>query len=204
MNGHSGTGKVAISKTNLPGKEIIPPPVVCHHCPCCCYPCHCHLPPSPSPLPLPHHHLPSCLPPLFVDCCVPVAITVTITIIVAIAITVTVAIAIAITIAVALTVAVTIAIAIAVDLAVGTLEGGYVRNVSLTRIPQTQSTSPVACAATLTESTDTYYSKVTWIPTWSELTSSLKDLGKITLMPFFPHLLVWINNYLEQPFVYVV
>jgi hypothetical protein len=33
---------------------------------------------------------------------------------------------------------------------VGTLEGGYVHNVPLPRIPQRQSTSPVACAATLT------------------------------------------------------
>jgi hypothetical protein len=37
---------------------------------------------------------------------------------------------------------------------------------------------------TLTESTDTYYSMVPWIPTWSELTSSLKGLGKTTTMPF--------------------
>ncbi len=47
---------------------------------------------------------------------------------------------------------------------VGTLEGGCICNVLLPRIPLRQSTSPVACAATLTESTDTYYSKVPWIP----------------------------------------
>ncbi len=67
---------------------------------------------------------------------------------------------------------------------VGTLEGGYVCNVPLTRIPQRQSTSPVACAATLIESTDTYYSKAPRILTWSELTSSLKGLGKTTILPF--------------------
>jgi hypothetical protein len=73
---------------------------------------------------------------------------------------------------------------------VGTLKGGYVRNVPLPRIPQRQSTSPVACAATLTESTDTHYSKVPRIPTWSEITSSLKGLGKTEIMPFFPRWLV--------------
>jgi hypothetical protein len=73
---------------------------------------------------------------------------------------------------------------------VGTLEGGYVRNVPLPRIPQRQSTSPVACAATLTESTDTYYSKVPRIPTWSVLTSSLEGLGKTTIMPCLPCWLV--------------
>ncbi len=70
---------------------------------------------------------------------------------------------------------------------VGTLEGGYVHNIPLPRIPQRQSTIPVACAATITESTDTYYSKVSRIPMWSELTSSLEGLGKTTSMPFFPH-----------------
>jgi hypothetical protein len=178
MIGHSGTQIVAISKTNLPGKEIIPPPIVCHH------PCRRRPPPLPSPLPLPHHHFPSCLPPLFVDCCVAVAVTLTVAIVIAIAVAITVAITIAITIAVALAVAITITISVAVALAVGTLEGGYVHNGPLPRIPQTQSTSPVACAATLTESTDIYYSKVTRIPTWSELRSSLKDLGKTSLMPF--------------------
>jgi hypothetical protein len=68
---------------------------------------------------------------------------------------------------------------------VGTLEGGYVRNVPLPRILLRQSTSPVVCAATLTESTDTYYSKVPWIPTWSEITTSLKGLGKTAIMLFF-------------------
>jgi hypothetical protein len=67
---------------------------------------------------------------------------------------------------------------------VGTLEGGYVCNVPLPRIPQRQSTSPVACAATLTESTGTYYSKVPRIPTLSELTSSLEGLDKTTILPF--------------------
>ena len=69
---------------------------------------------------------------------------------------------------------------------VGTLEGGYVRNVPLPRIPLRQSTSPLACAATLTESTETYCSKVPRIPTWNELTSSLEGLGKTKSMPFFP------------------
>jgi hypothetical protein len=73
---------------------------------------------------------------------------------------------------------------------VGTLEGGYVRNVPLPRIPQRQSTSPVAYDATLTESTDTYNSKAPQIPTWSELTSSLEGLGKTTSMSFFHHWLV--------------
>ncbi len=73
---------------------------------------------------------------------------------------------------------------------VGTLEGGYVRNVPLPRIPLRQSTRPVACAATLTESTDTYYSRVLQIPNWSEITSSLKGLGKSAIMPFLPRQLV--------------
>jgi hypothetical protein len=47
--------------------------------------------------------------------------------------------------------------------------------------------SPVACAATLTESTDTHYSKIPWIP---ELASSLEGLGKTTSMTFFPCWLV--------------
>ncbi len=67
---------------------------------------------------------------------------------------------------------------------VGTLEGGYICNVLLPRIPLRQSTSPVACAATLTKSTDTYYSKVPRIPTWSEITSSHNGLGKTAIMPF--------------------
>jgi hypothetical protein len=61
---------------------------------------------------------------------------------------------------------------------------------TLPRIPQRQSISPVACAATLTESTDTYYSKVPRIPMWSELTSSIKGLGKTTIMLFSPRWLV--------------
>ncbi len=73
---------------------------------------------------------------------------------------------------------------------VGTLEGGYECNVPLPRIPLRQSTSPVACAATLTESTCTYYSKVPRIPTWSEITSSLEGLGKTAIMPFPPRWLV--------------
>jgi hypothetical protein len=68
---------------------------------------------------------------------------------------------------------------------VGTLEGGYIRNVPLSRIPLRQTTSPVACAASLTESTDTYTSKVPWISMWSEITSSLEGLGKTAIMPFF-------------------
>ncbi len=67
---------------------------------------------------------------------------------------------------------------------VGTLEGGYVCNVPLPRIPLRQSTSPVASAATLTESTDTYYSKVPRIPMWSEIASSLEGLDKTVIMPF--------------------
>jgi hypothetical protein len=70
---------------------------------------------------------------------------------------------------------------------VGTLEGGHVRDVPLPRIPLRQSTIPVACAATLTEFTDTYYSRVPWIPTGSEITSSLEGLGKTAIMPFSPH-----------------
>jgi hypothetical protein len=73
---------------------------------------------------------------------------------------------------------------------IGTLEGGYVRNVPLPRILLRQSASRVACAATLTESTDTYYSKVPWIPTSSEITRSLEGLGKTAIMPFFPCWLV--------------
>jgi hypothetical protein len=74
---------------------------------------------------------------------------------------------------------------------VGTLKDRYIRNVPLPRDPRIQSAS----LATLEPSryimvghtpTNTYYSQVPQVPTWSNLTGSLPGFGRITLLPFFP------------------
>ncbi len=70
--------------------------------------------------------------------------------------------------------------------AVGTIENGYVRNVPLPRIPRIQSTSQVASALTSRESHVTCYSRIGWIPTWSELICSPDGFGTILIVPFFP------------------
>ena len=57
---------------------------------------------------------------------------------------------------------------------VGTLEGGYICNVPLPRVPQVQSTSYL---------TGTCYSQVPCVSTWSDLTRPLAGLGRI-ILPF--------------------
>jgi hypothetical protein len=62
---------------------------------------------------------------------------------------------------------------------IGTLEGGYVRNIPLPREPRVQSASPM---------TGTCYSQVPRVPTWSDPTRSLAGLGR-SILPFSP---VWL------------
>ncbi len=62
---------------------------------------------------------------------------------------------------------------------VGTLEGGYIRNVPLSGVPQVQSASPT---------TGTCYSQVPRVPTWNDLARSLAGLGR-SILPFSP---VWL------------
>ena len=69
---------------------------------------------------------------------------------------------------------------------VGTLENGYVSNVPLPRIPRIQSTSQVASVLTCRESAVTCYSRIAWIPTYSELSCSPEGFGTIPIVPFFP------------------
>ena len=70
------------------------------------------------------------------------------------------------------------------------LKDGYIRNVPLPRVPRIQSDS----LATLEPRngimaghtpTNTCYSEVPQVPTWSDLTRSLPGFGRITLLPFF-------------------
>ena len=62
---------------------------------------------------------------------------------------------------------------------VGTLEGGYVRNIPLPRVPRVQSASHM---------TGTCYSQVPHVPTWSDRTRLLAGLGR-SILPFS---LVWL------------
>ncbi len=63
---------------------------------------------------------------------------------------------------------------------VGTLEGGYVHNVPLPRVPRVQRASHM---------TGTCYSHVPRVPTWSDLTRLLAGLGRC-ILPFSPVRLV--------------
>ena len=72
---------------------------------------------------------------------------------------------------------------------VGTPENGYVRNVLLPRIPQMQSTSQVASVLTCRELAVTCYTRIAWIPTWSELSCLPEGFGTVPIVPF-PLLLV--------------
>ncbi len=63
---------------------------------------------------------------------------------------------------------------------VGTLEGGYTRNVPLPWVPQVQSASPM---------TGTCYSQVPRVPMWSDPTRLLAGLGRC-ILPLFPVRLV--------------
>jgi hypothetical protein len=73
---------------------------------------------------------------------------------------------------------------------VGILKDGYIRNVPLPRVPRLQSASlathgPSRCTMAGNASANTYYSQVPRVPTWSDLTRSLSDFGRITPLPFF-------------------
>ena len=69
---------------------------------------------------------------------------------------------------------------------VGTLENGYVRNVPLPRIPRIQSTNQVASVLICREPAVSCYSRIAWIPTYSELMCSPEGFGTIQIVPFFP------------------
>jgi hypothetical protein len=69
---------------------------------------------------------------------------------------------------------------------VGTLENGYVRNVPLPRIPQIQSTNQIASVLICRNHTNTWHSRIPWIPTYSELRCSPEGFGTIPVVPFFP------------------
>ncbi len=64
---------------------------------------------------------------------------------------------------------------------VGTLEGGYVRNVPSPRVPQIQSTS----LPTGREPPNICYSQVSRVPTWDDITRLLAGLGR-KYLPFLP------------------
>ncbi len=68
---------------------------------------------------------------------------------------------------------------------VGFLKDEYIHNVPLPRVPQMQSTSLATLVAD-SQHTDTYYSQVSRVSTWSDLTISLSGFGRRTLLPFFP------------------
>jgi hypothetical protein len=68
---------------------------------------------------------------------------------------------------------------------VGTLKDGYVRTVLLLRAPRIQHASHTSHVKRNT----CYLAQVPHIPTWSDLTRSLAELGRRALLPF-PHLLV--------------
>jgi hypothetical protein len=65
---------------------------------------------------------------------------------------------------------------------VGTLDGGYAQNVPLPRVPQLQSASLMTAKTGIQ---DTCYSKVSQVPTWSNLTRSLACIGR-RMLPFAP------------------
>ena len=69
---------------------------------------------------------------------------------------------------------------------VGTIENGYVRNVPLPRIPQIQSTNQIASVLICRNHTNTWHSRIPWIPTYSELRCSPEGFGTIPVVPFFP------------------
>ena len=76
---------------------------------------------------------------------------------------------------------------------VGTLEGGYVCNVPLRRVPQIQSANHVTTrtdsranpVTTRTDSQHTCYSQVPCVPTWSDLDRLFTGLGR-NILPFSP------------------
>jgi hypothetical protein len=68
---------------------------------------------------------------------------------------------------------------------VETLDGGYICNVPLPRVPQLQSASLMTSK---TGTQDTSYSQVPWVSTWSDLTRLLAGMGR-RMLPFAP---VWL------------
>jgi hypothetical protein len=60
---------------------------------------------------------------------------------------------------------------------VGTLKDGYIRRVPLPRVPQIQSTSPVACATIHRNPTHTDYLPIVRIPMWSDMIGSHPGVG---------------------------
>ena len=69
---------------------------------------------------------------------------------------------------------------------VGTLENGYVRNVPLPRIPRIQSTNQVASVLMCREPAISCYSRIAWIPTYSERLCLPEGFGTIPIIPFSP------------------
>ncbi len=70
--------------------------------------------------------------------------------------------------------------------AVGTLKNGYVRNVPLPRIPRIQSTNQVASVFIYRNPTNTCYSRIAWISTYSKLRCSSEGFSTIVpIVPFF-------------------
>jgi hypothetical protein len=61
---------------------------------------------------------------------------------------------------------------------VGTLKDGYIQRAPLPRVPQIQSTSPVACATIHRNPTHTGYLPIVRIPTWSDMIGSLSGVGR--------------------------
>jgi hypothetical protein len=73
---------------------------------------------------------------------------------------------------------------------VGTIEGGYIHNIPLPRVPRVQSASLItstSCETTIA-SIDTCYSQVQGVCTWSYLAKLLAGLGR-NILPFSP---VWL------------
>ncbi len=71
---------------------------------------------------------------------------------------------------------------------VGTLDDGYVRNVHLPRAPRIQSARHVTGYGAVTrDASDTCYSQVTRVPTWSDLLMRLlAGLGRCTKRSIYP------------------
>ncbi len=77
---------------------------------------------------------------------------------------------------------------------VGTLKGGYVRNIPLPRAPRIQSANHVTSKKQVTiGSQDTCYLQVPCVLTWSDLTRLLVGWGR-TIHPFSPIWLMWIAH----------
>jgi hypothetical protein len=64
----------------------------------------------------------------------------------------------------------------------GILEGGYIPNLPLPRVPRLQSASLMTSKTGIQ---DTCYSQVTQVPTWSNLTRLLAGMGR-QMPPFAP------------------